>query len=972
MACLPLQFRAVDFTSLRLYGRPSYTHTRLDLQSLMPQRTRHQDLDFEIHVDPSCLSEPLDEKPSTMEHEDVVGVKEQAAEEQDSHGNAGGDDSIPDTETLKESVEKAETDEAPAEGSVPDTQDLQPTVEEVADEPEEESTTHGNVCDAEDGTESRRSSAMSNGEALDGDIKRWPSKRTEALIQAAARDIVNHVASRPRDSIQSAASIPDEEETSFVTESYTESHRHSLGGESEAGQSHVSEEDNARHTAPTDDGGDSSSHHEHEDDVFSDNSPRSSMGSMSEAENKNAGKISPHKTRSARISDIPQSDMDDDFIPTLRGTPRPAFRSPSSVKAMQMSSPPASVNGTPRSSRRTPRSTVSRLGSPSVSAQYSPKKTPPRFKRNTPPLVLLHVTVLPSRWAWGHVLDNAQLSELSPEAKALWEAWNQIQDRTGDTISDRGILLPHPQNDYEVLEERLLETLELPMRRRARILECGHYLGPSNEMSLPEEIESEDEDYYDGARSPRQSMTEQTHWCKTCHSDIRYDSLGDAKVYRVKVYASNGLMRAGAWEACWKEMERVDVELEPIIDSKLQEELSRLSIEQERALELEEEAAAAAAAAVDEEIQRREEAEQAEQAEQDEQAAEAEQSYMPEQMDASVHMESSPQPDIPVESSPPYDDTRRMREEERLREIYGASPPSHPESSSMPEPRHSDFETRETPASPSVEAFERREERRESRQHAYKSASLPELIFEAVKVLMQDQKNLLIALLSLVVLVLAVRGGSAPDEARLQAVVPESFAPVAQVPEVAVEKPVEPVMDVPKNVIPEPIVEVAIEDPVESAADTPKAVEPEATQKPIQEPPQEPIEEPIQEPMQEPMQEPVQEAAYTEEHPRFATTESVHESAATEAADPCVRCSRALEDAELSLMTAPVSTIEIVKTVTETAVETVTVQALPTEAAKSFLDVVHNAEATDMEAESERIREMEGRVELEGGLDEAN
>jgi hypothetical protein len=160
----------------------------------------------------------------------------------------------------------------------------------------------------------------------------------------------------------------------------------------------------------------------------------------------------------------------------------------------------------------------------------------------------------------------------------------------GDTVFERGILLPHPQNDYEILEERLLEALDLPMRRRARILECGHYLGPSNEMSLTEDSESESEDedsYYDG--KPKRASFNRTHWCSTCHSDIRYDSLGPGKIFRVKVYASNGLMKAGAWEACWKEMERVDVELEPILEPGVQEELTQILAEQERALELREE-----------------------------------------------------------------------------------------------------------------------------------------------------------------------------------------------------------------------------------------------------------------------------------------------------------------------------------------------------------------------------------------------
>ncbi|KAK7414667.1 hypothetical protein QQX98_006524 [Neonectria punicea] len=329
-----------------------------------------------------------------------------------------------------------------------------------------------------------------------------------------------------------------------------------------------------------------SSHHENDDDVFSDHSPRSSMGSLSESEHRKMEKIA-QMDGSPRISDISQYEPDQSFVPTFRETPRPAFRSPSSVKAMQMSSPPGSVLGSPRSRRGLP--TVSRLGSPSISAQYSPKKTPPRFKRATPPLVLLHVTLLPLRWGWGDVLDRATTDELSQDGKTLRDAWRQLQDRMGDTTVERGILLPHPQNDYEVLEERLLEALELPMRRRARILECGHYLGPSNEMTLIDESDSEDDDYDDDGRISRRALEQQVHWCKTCRTDIRYDSLGPGKIFRVKVYASNGLMKAGAWEACWKEMERVDVEIEPLVNSKAQGELNRLEAEQERQLEMQEE-----------------------------------------------------------------------------------------------------------------------------------------------------------------------------------------------------------------------------------------------------------------------------------------------------------------------------------------------------------------------------------------------
>ncbi|PHH71400.1 hypothetical protein CDD80_5304 [Ophiocordyceps camponoti-rufipedis] len=331
-----------------------------------------------------------------------------------------------------------------------------------------------------------------------------------------------------------------------------------------------------------DDGADSSS--QHEADVFSEghnsSSPRSSLGSMSEAEQTKIEQTLSQRgiaqrARSPRISEPPASEADEDFVPTVRGTPRLPFRSPSSVQALQRmaSPPPPPALGT----------TARRVG---VSPQYSPRRTPPRFKRSTPPLVLLHVTLLPlASWSWGAVLDRSRPDQLSDGAATLRDAWRQLRNRTGDTVSDRGILLPHPQADYELLEERLLEALELPLRRRARILECGHYLGPSSgDLCGSKEGEDEGEDGdIEGCQDDDEKEEEEdklaTHWCRTCRSEIRYDSLGEGKVFRVKVYASNGLMRAGAWAACWKEMERVDVELEPIVDASLHDELVRLADE---------------------------------------------------------------------------------------------------------------------------------------------------------------------------------------------------------------------------------------------------------------------------------------------------------------------------------------------------------------------------------------------------------
>ncbi|KAI1401988.1 hypothetical protein F4819DRAFT_456340 [Hypoxylon fuscum] len=500
---------------------------------------------------------------------------------------------------------------------------------------------------------------------------------------------------------------------------------------------------------PHDDGCDSSSHHEATDeDVFSDKSPRSSIGSYNSVPE--PGKA--HRdfdnmttiTRSPRISDISQYEKEyekEEFVPTARGTPRPPFRTPSDVRAMQMSSPTPSVLGSPRSTKRPGHfPTVSRLGTPNAPAQYSPKRmsTPPRFKaRKEAPLVLLHVTLLPLRWVWGDLFTSLETHELSEQTKALRESWRLLQDRIGDTVIERGILLGHPQNDYEVLEERLLEALELPLRRRARILECGHYLGPSNEGSIAEDDESEDE-----WGSVRSRATSKRHWCGTCKDEIRYDSLGQGKMFRVKVYASNGLMKAGAWAACWKEMERVDVELEPIVEPAVQDELVRLAAGQH-----------------EREFTHHEEAEIAKEV-----AQQMEEDHMKEHAD--FMSASSPQPDEPL-GSPRSAEERRWRDEERLREIYGdASPSPSPHKPPSREPSvHPQQDSYVPPPSPSPRSpSEEARGHKEPQRGAYQNASFSELLLRSVRVLMQDRKNIIIFTLGAVVLILALRNAPPPNE----------------------------------------------------------------------------------------------------------------------------------------------------------------------------------------------------------------
>ncbi|AEO71799.1 uncharacterized protein THITE_2124634 [Thermothielavioides terrestris NRRL 8126] len=583
-------------------------------------------------------------------------------------------------------------------------------------------------------------------------VDRKTSLRTEALIQAAARAVVAKIAKR--DSGQKGDQEDDEFENSMLN---ADSHdMHATGDDARSGYGgsrspsrQESSESHIRHapsrSISSDEGGSNSSHNEPEDDVFSDRSARSSVCSLdpneldvktpqakdglSRRDSYASSRQSPRTVSGfSTISGLSQYDKEQ-FVPVSRETRMP-FRTPSEIRAIQMSSPTPSVfNGSsPRSSKRTGGGggstgfpPVSHLSSPIASAQYSPKgrSTPPRFKsRKEAPLVLLHVTLLPLRWVWGDVVngldavhgkvldETGRPFEASEQLKTLRDSWRQLQDRVGDTVLERGVLLPHPQNDYEVLEERLLEALELPLRRRARILECGHYLGPSNEMA-DEEDESDDDD--DASQSGR-GKDEKRHWCNTCRNEIRYEHLGPGKVFRIKVYASNGLMKAGAWEACWKEMERVDVEVEPIVDSALQNELEKLGallLEQEerrrqeldmdRTLELEQE---------QELQQQREPSPQHElragaaNRQHSEPPAESDvrhsdpqtslpSSRPPSSMQLAVHTSSLARADSPAplhhprpasRHTEPIDtsEARRRRDEERLREIYGGTPPPPP------------------------------------------------------------------------------------------------------------------------------------------------------------------------------------------------------------------------------------------------------------------------------------------------------
>lgn len=361
------------------------------------------------------------------------------------------------------------------------------------------------------------------------------------------------------------------------------------------------------------------------------------------------------------------------------------FRNPSSVRALQDTTPPHYHLTSPLSTGSKQHTgsyfpTPSRKGTPR-SRQRSPSKISPS-KRSTArkeyPLILLHVTLLPivapySKSVMERVLPPYILSN-----------WKLLRERVTTTVLDRGILIPHPREDYDLLEERLLESLEL---RIPRILACGHF-------HLDEEKEAE----LLAASEELDAEVDDTDICPDCGCRV-YDGRNDAgtgsRRWDIKLFAANGLMRAGAWGAAWREMERVDVEICPWIGEELKRELetARQTEEQDEALRC----------AVEEDNTQ------------------------------NVLFEEGTQ----VEDRPPHGGL----DDARMREIYGDRAPAYMDglnSSSSPSA---------SPSQPSSPA---------SNQRKPSELSLSTLLANYFAILARDPRNIAIAFLSLLVLVLAI------------------------------------------------------------------------------------------------------------------------------------------------------------------------------------------------------------------------
>lgn len=281
------------------------------------------------------------------------------------------------------------------------------------------------------------------------------------------------------------------------------------------------------------------------------------------------------------ISEFPHELQDDHLVSDLHRSSSPytpikmrsPFRNPSSVRAMQMDTTPPSYLTSPQSQHRYNFTSLSRNGTPRStrshnSAMRSPSKISPTKKmKKEYPLVLLHVTLLPIP-----IIYSVEVMEKTLPAYIL-ENWKMLREKATDTVLARGILIPHPKEDYDLLEERLLESLELKL---PRILKCGHFhldVDEATEAAEGTDFDAEDYDSDDDADV-----------CDDCGRRIRDGRLGSGtghKRWDIKLFAANGLMRAGAWGAAWREMERVDVEIIPWMDENMKRELELRREEEE-------------------------------------------------------------------------------------------------------------------------------------------------------------------------------------------------------------------------------------------------------------------------------------------------------------------------------------------------------------------------------------------------------
>lgn len=143
----------------------------------------------------------------------------------------------------------------------------------------------------------------------------------------------------------------------------------------------------------------------------------------------------------------------------------------------------------------------------------------------------------------------------------LVENYKVLEEKLQDIIlMRRGLLIPHPRDEYDLLEERILESLEL---KTPRLLKCGHFVPPDTDTDESEdEVASVTDDCTGrGSRMSGGTLTldHESHMdaCVDCHRELKRPGKGvgaGRRRWDLKIYAANGLMREAAWTACWNDM----------------------------------------------------------------------------------------------------------------------------------------------------------------------------------------------------------------------------------------------------------------------------------------------------------------------------------------------------------------------------------------------------------------------------------
>lgn len=291
------------------------------------------------------------------------------------------------------------------------------------------------------------------------------------------------------------------------------------------------------------------------------------------------------KHRLSAVSAFPESVyQSDDDAEDWRRTPRTPLSRPNlqqieSLQKLQILSAPQlglrtprrpiirharSKNGTPKAIR-----SMQARGSPKRRRRISEQTEAPEEEEQHYPLVLLHVTLLPVDITW----SERSMQEVLPSN--VVENLKLLKSKVSETLLSRGILIRHPQEEYELLEERILEALEL---KDERLTKCGHF---RNRVSVGSSSDGA-ADSDSGMGSSVESCDGEL--CTTCRHRVKTSrtAVGDReKKWRVKVFAANGLLRASAWAAAWNDMESVDVEILPWIDRDLRRQLDERAAQED-------------------------------------------------------------------------------------------------------------------------------------------------------------------------------------------------------------------------------------------------------------------------------------------------------------------------------------------------------------------------------------------------------